>query len=77
LPNDGFGSVLWENVQAIKLRRDGGSKPPCARTRSKESWSASMLLRPAMLRSLWRHPQQAANRVDSGSDSFVGGNSHG
>jgi hypothetical protein len=28
LPNDGFGSGLWKNVQAIKLGKDGGIEAP-------------------------------------------------
>ena len=28
MPEDGFGSVLWRNVQAIKLGKDGGIDAP-------------------------------------------------
>jgi hypothetical protein len=24
MPNDGIGSSLWRNVQAVKVRKDGG-----------------------------------------------------
>jgi hypothetical protein len=28
MPNDGFGSSLWKNVQAVKLGKDGGIDIP-------------------------------------------------
>ena len=28
MPNDGFGSSLWKNVQAVKLGKDGGIEVP-------------------------------------------------
>lgn len=28
MPDDGFGSALWKNVQAVKLGKDGGIEAP-------------------------------------------------
>lgn len=28
MPNDGFGSSLWKNVQAVKLGKGGGIEAP-------------------------------------------------
>ena len=28
MPNDGFGSSLWKNVQAVKLGKHGGIEAP-------------------------------------------------
>ncbi|WP_406831996.1 hypothetical protein ABEG17_03995 [Pedococcus sp. KACC 23699] len=28
MPDDGFGSSLWKNVQAVKLGEDGGIQAP-------------------------------------------------
>ena len=28
MPNDGYGSSLWKNVQAVKLGKDGGIEVP-------------------------------------------------
>lgn len=28
MPNDGFGSSLWRNVQAVRLGKDGGIEAP-------------------------------------------------
>ena len=28
MPNDGFGSSLWKNVQAVRLGKEGGIEAP-------------------------------------------------
>ncbi|GAA4728699.1 hypothetical protein GCM10025782_29350 [Pedococcus ginsenosidimutans] len=35
MPDNGFGSSLWKNVQAVKLGRDGGLEVP-VRANSRE-----------------------------------------